>query len=76
MRAFYEARVEHLSAADRVKVECMAKLPSGEWCNRTSLISVKGLGLPGNFHIKNLERRLKCENCGARGRVSLSIVWA
>jgi hypothetical protein len=68
MRAFFEARVEHLSADDRVKIECD--------CRRGAFMSVKGLGLPGRTPISDLKRRLRCENCGERGKVDLTVIWA
>lgn len=46
MRAFYEARIEHLTIADRVRVECLGKTPDGSWCNRASLIAVQGFLKP------------------------------
>ena len=76
MRAFFEARIEHLSIHDRVRVECLGKMPDGSWCNRISLIAVQGLLRPGWLPIADLKRYLKCENCGQRGHVDLSIVWA
>ena len=45
-RAFFEARTEHLSIHDRVRVECLAKMPDGSHCNRVSLIAVQGLLKP------------------------------
>jgi hypothetical protein len=29
VRAFFEARIEHLTIADRVRVECLGKMPDG-----------------------------------------------
>jgi hypothetical protein len=51
-----------------VKIECQ--------CGRVALIAVQGLGLPGYEPIKSLAHKLCCENCGARSKVLLSIVWA
>jgi len=64
----YEARVEDMSAADRLRIECT--------CGRIVLIAVNGLGLPPYLRVRELGRRLKCENCGERGKVDLTIVWA
>jgi hypothetical protein len=67
MKPFYEARVEDLTLADRVRVECQ--------CRRVALISVAGLGVPGYTPVKELARRLRRDNCGERGKVDLTMVW-
>jgi hypothetical protein len=38
VRAFFEARIEHLSIHDRVRVECLGKIPHGSHCNRVAVI--------------------------------------
>lgn len=76
MRAFFEARIEHLTIHDRVRVECLGKMPDGSFCNRVSLIGVQGLLKPGWLPIADLRRYLRCDNCGELGHVDLSIVWA
>jgi hypothetical protein len=76
MRVFFEARIEHLTIADRVRVECLGRMPDGTSCNRVVLIAVQGLLKPGWLPISELGRYLKCENCGERGHVDLTIVWA
>jgi hypothetical protein len=76
VRAFFEARIEHLTIADRVRVECLGRMPDGSWCNRISLIAVQGLLRPPHLLISDLKRYLKCDNCGERGHVDLTIVWA
>jgi hypothetical protein len=43
VRAFFEARIEHLSIHDRVRVDCLGKMPDGSRCNRVSLIAVQGV---------------------------------
>jgi hypothetical protein len=75
MRAFFEARIEHLTIRDRVGVECRGKLPDGSRCNRVVHITVQGLNLPGHSLVKEIGRKLRCENCGERGHVDLTIVW-
>jgi hypothetical protein len=67
MKALFEARIEDLSIRDRVKIECV--------CGRVALIGVQGLGLPSYEPIRSLAHKLRCENCGERGKVFLSIVW-
>jgi hypothetical protein len=68
MKAFFEARIEDLTIRDRVKIECP--------CGRVALIAVQGLGLPSYEPIRSLAHKLRCENCGERGKVLLSIEWA
>lgn len=75
MRAFFEARIEHLTIADRVRVECLGKMPDGTYCNRVSLIAVQGLLKPPHLLISELGRYLRCDNCGERGHVDLSVEW-
>ena len=75
MRAFFEARIEPLTIADRVRVECLGRMPDGSRCNRVALIAVQGLLKPGWLPISDLKRYLKCDNCGERGHVDLTIVW-
>lgn len=61
--------------ADRVRVECLGKMPDGASCNRVVLIAVQGLNQLGWLPISELKRYLKCDNCGERGHVDLTIVW-
>jgi hypothetical protein len=69
MRALFECRLEHIGHYDRVKVECA--------CGRTVPLSVEAFaGLSSNTRIIDLKRRLKCDSCGERGRVMVSLVWA
>jgi hypothetical protein len=76
MKAFFEARIEHLTIHDRVRVECLGKMPDGSLCNRVSLISVQGFLKPPLMLVSDLKRYLRCDNCGELGHVDLSIVWA
>jgi hypothetical protein len=76
VRAFFEARVEHLSIHDRVRVECLGRMPDHSRCNRVVLIAVQGLNLPGYLLVKEIGRKLRCETCGERGHVDLTIIWA
>jgi hypothetical protein len=39
VRAFFEARIEHPTINDRVRVECLGKMPDGSRCNRVAFIS-------------------------------------
>ena len=65
MRAYHVARIEDLSAADRLQIWCD--------CRRVVLISVVGLGLPGMDADPRSCAPLKCENCGERGKVDVGI---
>jgi hypothetical protein len=52
-----------------VKVECP--------CGREVLLSLEAFnGLLSNTRIIDLKRRLRCDGCGERGRVMVSMVWA
>ena len=68
MRAFFESRIEHLTIADRVRIACQ--------CGRVAFIAVQGLRQPNHRLVRDLKPLLRCENCGERGKVDLTIVWA
>ena len=69
MRALFECRLEHIGRYDRVKVECA--------CGRTVLLAPDAFdGLPSNTLIKDLPRRLRCDSCGEKGHIDVSVVWA
>jgi hypothetical protein len=69
MRAPFECRLEHIGRYDRVKVECA--------CGREVLLSLEAFaGLSSNTRIIDLKRRLRCDSCGEKGRVNVSVVWA
>ena len=54
---------------DRAKVECAS--------GRTVLLSLDAFnGLPSNTRIIDLKRRLRCDSCGGKGKVIVSVVWA
>jgi len=69
----YAARIEDLGPGDFVKVECIA-------CGHDELISpsslVHGLRLPPYTPVLDLEPRLRCRECDARGKAVVSIRWA
>jgi hypothetical protein len=69
MRALYATRLEGLGPDDRVKIECAA-------CKHVSRIAVTGLGLSAYTAVLDLKHRLRCRECGARGRCIVSIEWA
>jgi hypothetical protein len=69
MRALFECRLEHIGWFDWVKVECA--------CGRTVLLEASAFnGLPNYTHIVDLKRRLRCDSCGERGRVMVSVARA
>jgi hypothetical protein len=69
MRALFDCRLEHVGRYDRVKVECA--------CGREVLLALDAFnGLLSNTRIIDLKRRLRCDNCGQKGHVDISVVWA
>jgi hypothetical protein len=73
MTPLYAARIEDLDPGDFVKVECAA-------CNHDDLIPASallhGLRLPPTTRVLDLEPRLHCRECDARGKAVVSIRWA
>jgi hypothetical protein len=72
MVPLYAARIEDLGLADFVKAECMA-------CGHDELIPasalLQGLRLPPTYRVLDLEPRLRCRECDARGKAVVSIKW-
>ena len=71
MRTLYDPRVEDLRPSDYVLVECT--------CSHTQLLTRSMLdlyGLQPHDRIMELGSRMRCRQCDARGRVSISIKWA
>jgi hypothetical protein len=73
MKMLYEARVSDLGPGDFVKVECIA-CGHGELIPPSSLL--QGLQLPPYTPVLDLEPRLRCRECDARGKAVVSIKWA
>jgi hypothetical protein len=73
MVPLYAAHIEDLGPADFVKMECAA-------CGHDVLIPPsalpQGLRLPPYTVVRDLEPRLRCRECDARGRAVVSIEWA
>jgi hypothetical protein len=73
MVPLYAARIEDLGPGDFVKTECAA-------CGHDTLIPVsallQGLRLPPSTLVLDLEPRLRCRECDARGHAIVSIKWA
>jgi hypothetical protein len=72
MRPFYDARVRDLGPGDIVLVDC-ARCDHSE--SLTALM-LKTAGLAPHTVIKDLDRRMRCRECDARGHVLISIRWA
>jgi hypothetical protein len=72
MRPLYDARVSDLGSGDLVIVEC-ARCDHSE---SLTGVMLKTAGLAPHALIKDLDRRMRCRECDARGHVSISIRWA
>jgi tRNA (Thr-GGU) A37 N-methylase len=73
MVPLYAARIQDLGPGDFVKVECIA-------CRHEELLPadrlrIKGLPLPSYTPVLDLEPRLRCRECDARGKAVVSIKW-
>ena len=73
MKMLSEARASDLGPGDFVKVECVA-------CGHAELIPASGLlhglRLPPYTPVLDLDPRLRCRECDARGKAVVSIKWA
>jgi hypothetical protein len=70
MRPYYDARVEDLGAGDVVQVECA--------CSHIERLTGPMLltaGVAPHQPIRDLERRLRCRECDAKGKVVVTINW-
>ena len=72
MRALYDARIEDLCDGDFLWVECA--------CGHDEMIPAvglkRGMRLPPEMKILDLQPRLRCRECDAKGRAVVSIRWA
>ena len=72
MVPLYAARIEDLGPGDFVKVECAA-------CGHDVLIPpgglLYGLRLAPTTLVLDLESRLRCRECDARGKAVVSVRW-
>jgi hypothetical protein len=68
----YAARIEDLGSGDFVRAECAA-------CGHDEVIPpsalLQGLRLAASTRILDLEPRLRCRECDARGKAVVSIRW-
>ena len=73
MVPLYATRIEDLGPRDFVRFECAA-------CGHDALIPhsslLNGLRLPPYTPVLDLEPRLRCRECDARGKAFVSIRWA
>jgi hypothetical protein len=72
MVPLYAARIEDLRPGDFVKVDCAA-------CSHTALLAsafLSRLGLSPRHKVLDLKDKVRCRDCGARGRAVVSIKWA
>jgi ribosomal protein S27E len=72
MVPLYAARIEDLGPGDFVKIDCAA-------CEHTGLLApafLSRLGLSPRDKVLDLQDRVRCRNCDARGRAVVSIKWA
>jgi hypothetical protein len=71
MVPLYAARVEDLKPGDVVVIKCGA-------CGHTAEFPpsvLPGLGLQPREKVLDLERRLRCRLCNARGQAMVSVKW-
>jgi hypothetical protein len=72
MVPLYAARIEDLGPGDLVRVECAA-------CGHDVLIPpsalLQGLRLQPTTLVADLEPRLRCRECDARGKAVVSVRW-
>jgi hypothetical protein len=71
MKALYAARVSDLGASDVVKAECL-ECGHTEWLTGSMLLTA---GLKPFTPILDLETRLRCRECDARGRALVTVRW-
>jgi ribosomal protein S27E len=72
MVPLYMARIEDLGPGDFVQVDCGG-------CSHTALLApafLNRLGLSPRDKVLDLKDRVRCRECGARGRAVVSIKWA
>jgi ribosomal protein S27E len=73
MVPLYAARIEDLGPGDFVRVECAA-------CGHDVLITrsalLQGLRLQPTDRVLDLEPRVRCRECDARGKAVVSVRWA
>jgi ribosomal protein S27E len=71
MLRLYAARIEDLGRGDFVKVDCAA-------CHHIALLTPEALlriGLSPAAKVLDLKQRLRCRQCGRKGRAVISVKW-
>lgn len=71
MLPLYAARIEDLGQGDLVKVDCGA-------CDHVALLTRASLlraGVSPRAKVLDLQGRVRCRGCGAKGRAVVSIKW-
>jgi hypothetical protein len=71
MVPLYAAMVEDLGPGDFVKIGCAT-------CCHTALLTpafLARLGLEPRYRVLDLKDRVRCRECGVRGRAVVSIKW-
>jgi hypothetical protein len=69
MRALEQCTLEDIGRFDRVKLECE--------CGRTVLLPPSSFnGLRNDLLVLDLRPRFRCDSCGEKGKVKVSMVWA
>jgi ribosomal protein S27E len=71
MQPLYLARIEDLGRGDLVKVDCAA-------CHHVALLTPEflvRLGLSPQAKVLDLQTRVRCRGCGAKGRAIVSVKW-
>lgn len=71
MRALFEARLEHLGPGDLVVVECVCGHEE-----RLTAAMLMTAGVQPYQNVLELRYRLRCRECDARGKVTVTIKWA
>lgn len=71
IKPFYAARLEDLGPGDFVRVECA--------CGHEALLPgsglIQGMKLPPYTLVSDLERKLRCRECDAEGKLLIAIRW-
>src|SRR5262249_24592560 len=67
------ARIEDLGPGDFVRVQCLA-------CGHDELLTadqlrIRGIALPPHTPVLDLEPKLRCRECDAKGKAMISVHW-
>ncbi len=72
MVPLYAARVQDLGPDDVAVFKCGA---CGHTAELWPIFLIRGLGLQPTDKVLDLERRLRCRKCEARGKALVSVKW-